>query len=180
MTLPSLIPQHDLDTLCDLASTAPPGAFVELGVFKGGSAARLYQVAQQQGRQLYLFDTFSGHPIVTEHDDAVIHHVGRFSDSIDPKKLQALLPLANIYVGTFPDTLPADLSDVAFVHCDMDLYAPTLAACKLMPPRMVSGGLMLFDDYRYQECPGVEKAIIEVFGGGRVLPNGKMLITVRH
>lgn len=178
MTLPSLIGPADLDTLCAIAAAAPPGDFVEVGVYKGGSAARLYTIAQQQGRTLHLFDTFAGHPTTTEYDDIEAHPQGRFADAITPAELQALLPKAIIYVGEFPHTLPSDLSNIAFVHADADLYAPTKAVCTLMPERMVSGGMLYFDDFGYHECPGVERAIIEEFGNAYIQRNGKSLITL--
>ena len=181
MTLPSLLSDEDLNSLCSVAQNTPPGCFVEIGVYQGGSAERLYQIAQQQGRTLHLFDTFAGHPVVTEHDDTNNHPQGRFgNDAISPHVLQAKLPNAVIHIGTFPDTLPDDLRDIAFVHCDADLYAPTLAACTLLPPRMVNGAQMVFDDYRRTECPGVERAILEAFGRCDVLPTGKALVTVSH
>lgn len=179
MTLSSLIDTHDLNILCDLASVSPQGCIIELGVYQGGSAQRLYELCERQGRTLHLFDTFAGHPIVTQHDTPT-HHLGRYSDAIDPDALQALLPNARIYRGTFPDTLPPGLSNIAFVHCDADLYAPTLAVCQLLPPRMVAGGMLYFDDYGRTECPGVERAITETFGStaAHVLGNGKAIVKV--
>jgi hypothetical protein len=181
MTLASLIDSHDLDVLCDLAAASPQGCIIELGVYQGGSAQRLYDVCEKQGRTLHLFDTFAGHPIVTAHDTPT-HHQGRYSDAITPDALQALLPNAVLHVGTFPDTLPPDLSDIALVHSDADLYAPTKAVCTLLPPRMVQGGMLYFDDYGRTECPGVERAITETFGAhaARVLGNGKALVTIQQ
>lgn len=163
--LPSLIPDHDLLTLVDVAFSTPPGAFVELGVYQGGSAQRLYELAKGQGRALHLFDTFAGHTQSGEQDHAN-HPNGRFSDCIDPDELQRLLPLAYIHRGVFPDTfneIEIWLDEVAFVHCDMDLYEPTRAACELLPPVMASGGVILFDDYFHDDCPGVRKAVDEAF-----------------
>lgn len=176
--LPSLIQRDDLDELCRLARSAPPGDIMELGVYQGGSAQRLYEVCEDQGRTLHLFDTFSGHPIVGDYDDSVTHHLGRFADAITPSALQALLPNAIIHVGTFPDTLPPDLTAIAFVHSDCDLYAPTLAVCQLLPARMVNGGMLYFDDYGRTECPGVERAITETFGSSHPHHNGKALVTL--
>lgn len=179
MSLPSLIDGHDLDVLCGLAEASPPGCFVEVGVYQGGSAERLYQVAEKQGRTLHLFDTFDGHPIVTQYDDAVNHYQGRYRDAIDPRELQRRLPNAVIHQGIFPDTLPAYLCNVAFVHSDVDLYAPTLAVCQHLGWRVVDGGCLYFDDYGRTECPGVAQAIHEVYGNdGSVLPNGKYAIYV--
>ncbi len=177
----SLIQPSDLDTLCELARSSPPGDIMEVGVYKGGSAHRLYEVCEEQGRTLHLFDTFQGHPEVDHDRDMVsTHYQGRYADAISPRALQAALPNALIYVGEFPATLPPDLSNIAFVHSDVDLYAPTKAVCTLLPSRMVANGLLYFDDYGYSECPGVGQAIIETFGNAHPHRNGKSLIQVNR
>jgi O-methyltransferase len=176
--LHTLLPPADLKTLAELAIKAPPGNFAELGVYKGGSAAVLYQIAEAQGRTLHLYDTFAGHPDNhTTDDDLECHPPGRYADAIDPKVLQEILPNAVIHVGEFPGTL-VDMSPLAFVHSDMDLYHPTLAVCRLLPQYMVPGGQLYFDDYGHVGCEGVPKAVCEVFGTGAVLPNLKRVVTV--
>src|SRR5688572_19289263 len=106
----------------------------------------------------------------TPHDDVNTHWAGRYADAITPERLQALLPNAIIHVGEFPHTL-MDMAPLAFVHSDMDLYCPTKAVCELLPPMMVPGGQLYFDDYGHVVCEGVPKAVCEVFGDGPVLEN---------
>ena len=175
--LPSLIGASALDELCELARSAPPGAIVEVGVYKGGSAVRLYEVAQQQGRTLYLYDTFEGHPHHHPMLDTEDHPLGRFADAADPAHLQRLMPHAVIVRGVFPDTL-VDMGPVAFVHADGDLYQTTLDVCHSLPPRMVPGGMLYFDDYPHPECRGCATAVDECFPDRRLLPNGKALATL--
>ena len=51
----ALLRTESLDQILErLASEAPPGAFVEVGVYRGGSARRLWRVAQAQGRALFM------------------------------------------------------------------------------------------------------------------------------
>jgi O-methyltransferase len=177
--LPTLLSLPDLQTLAHYAYNAPPGNFAEIGVYQGGSAAVLYEIAEQQGRTLHLYDTFTGHPDVhTGADDREQHPPGKFAEAIRPEVLQQLLPNAVIHVGVFPETL-TDISPLAFVHSDADLYAPTLAVCRLLPPYMVVGGSLLFDDYSYPNCPGERLAVDEVFGPGQLLPTGKRLVTIQ-
>lgn len=177
----SIIAPDLLDTLCEIAGAQPPGAFVELGVFHGGSAARLYAVACAQGRTLHLFDTFTGHPVESVSDrDHPAHPPGKFAvpdDTLD--NIRRAMPLAHVYPGIFPDTMPADMPPVAFVHCDLDLYLPTLAACRIFPALMPAGGAMLFDDTRVDDCPGVALAIREAFGhDGEALPDGRRIVRI--
>jgi hypothetical protein len=176
--LPTLLPVPDLVELARLAASAPPGNFAEVGVYRGGSASLLYQIAEDQGRTLHLYDTFSGHP--NHHhptDNPQVHPPGCFSDAINPEQLQRLLPNAVIHVGKFPATL-VDMAPLAFVHSDADLYYVTKAVCTLLPPMMVGGGQLYFDDYGHVGCEGVVEAVCEVFGQGPSHWNKKRLITL--
>lgn len=176
--LRSLIGGTDLDDLARAAEEAPPGAIVEVGVYQGGSAQRLHDVAQRQGRALYLFDTFAGHPEVDPaRDDLKEHPLGRFADAIDPDVLRAALPGAVVVVGAFPASLAGlSLPPVAFVHGDADLYGVTRAICTVLPPMMVPGGRLYFDDYSHGGTEGCRLAVDEVFGAAPPLVNGKRLV----
>lgn len=159
----SLIGPEGLMRLRAMAESSPVGALMEVGVYRGGSAVLLYAIAQEQGRRLYLYDTFFGHAAPHAADDAANHPAGRFADAADPQALAALLPYATILPGVFPASL-INMAPVAFVHADADLYEPTKAICELMPARMVPGGRIWFDDYGAQECPGCTRAVDEAFG----------------
>jgi hypothetical protein len=45
----------------------------------------------------------------------------------------------------------------------MDYYQSTQAGIEIFWPRLVSGGVMVFDDFGWQACPGVERAANEYF-----------------
>lgn len=173
----SLISPADLGVLCEWAASAPPGAFVEVGVYRGGSARRLYEIAERQGRTLYLFDTFTGHPATGPEDDTRRHYRGRYADAIDPAELQRELPRAVVVVGEFPGSL-VDVGPVAFVHADTDLYHSTDEICRVFPPLMVPGGILYFDDYGVDDTPGVTLAVDQWFGAGETLPNGKRVVVL--
>lgn len=126
----------------ELASATPAGCFVEVGVYKGGSAWHLAQVAIGQNRALHLFDTFTGIPFKGPSDQ---HEVGDFAD-VTLADVQRAIPSATFYVGIFPDTLPDDLDDIAFVHCDCDQLASVQNVVEELSSRMVLGGVMAFDD----------------------------------
>lgn len=40
---------------------------------------------------------------------------------------------------------------IAFLHLDMDVYEPTAFALEQLMPRMVRGGIVVFDDYTMVE-----------------------------
>ena len=151
----SLIPPESLDDLVYYASHSPPGAIVEVGVYKGGSALRLAEL----NRPLYLYDTFTGIPCAGPYD--LGHKIGDFADT-SFEAVKALIPSAHVIKGVFPLSLVA-MPPVAFVHCDVDQYESTLAVCNTMPAMMVRGGIILFDDYGTPGCPGATQAVEECF-----------------
>lgn len=157
--LPSLIGDGVLQQLTAVAAVMPSGAFVEVGVYQGGSAQRLLAVAQTQGRALWLFDTFAGIPW-KGFDDR--HEVGDFADVDFPALEQALQP-AHLIRGVFPQTftpaVAAAIGPIAFAHVDCDQYDSVSACIRELGPRMVPGGVMWFDDV---EClPGATRAARE-------------------
>lgn len=151
----SCLSPQSLASLLYYASRAPEGAIVEVGVYRGGSAWHLAQL----GRPLYLFDTFQGMPEAGPLDTA--NPVGKFSDT-SAQAVHELIPAAHLVIGTFPDSLRwVKLPDVGFVHADADNYAVTRAILQEMPPRMVRGGVILFDDFMVDGCEGCTQAITE-------------------
>lgn len=148
----SLLPLHVLDELEESASFSPEGNLCEIGVYKGGSALRLYKVALEQNRSLYLYDTFAGIP---ERSPIDTHGIGDFGDTSLPE-IEMLMPQAKIHAGIFPQTL-VNMAPLAFTHIDCDQYASILAAYTCLEPMMVQGGVMQFDDYF--ELEGARQAI---------------------
>ena len=49
----------------------------------------------------------------------------------------------------------------SFVYIDGDLYQTTKDSLEFFYSRMVSGGIMMFDDWQWKLCPGVERAVNE-------------------
>jgi len=158
-----------------LATLDLPGARAECGAYRGATALLLCHAWRSRdsafkGRDFYLIDSFSGTSASVEQDlipvrgddgrtrrdaffpvgksDAVADEVrGYFSD----------FPDARICPGWIPQvfaTLPE--RDWAFVHLDLTLYEPTLAALEYFYPRLNQGGALLCDGSIF--CPGAERA----------------------
>lgn len=153
--LASCLPPEIRGQMAAYASLTPPGALVEVGVWRGGSAMALYMIAKAQARELHLFDTFTGIPERTPQYDH--HEVGDFKDT-DVEAIRRAMPDASLHIGVFPQTLPPHVKDIAFVHADADQYESTKAIIKELGARMVPGGIMVFDD---MDHAGVQKAIAE-------------------
>lgn len=146
--------------MIQLAGAMPEGAIAEVGVFGGGSAYLLYQIARIQQRELHLFDTFTGTPFYTEGLDK--HKIDdEFSSPLTPERIATEMPEAKVYVGIYPETHPKDMPKVAFIHCDCDQYLSYIAVIDHMWPLVVPGGAMLFDDYPY--LAGAKRAVEERF-----------------
>lgn len=149
---PSLASPLAIQSLMYYASRAPYGAIVEVGVYKGGTAWHLAKL----GRPLYLYDTFEGMPVSSGSDT---HQLGHFSDC-SAEAVSAAIPSATVIQGVFPHSL-IPMPPVGFVHADADQYESTKAVLERMPPLMVRGGLILFDDFMVDDCQGCTQAIME-------------------
>ncbi len=142
----SLVDWKRLRTLRD-------GGVAELGVYRGGSAKLIRHYATGT---LHLFDTFAGIP--ETDSEAGGHKAGDFPSDADA--VQAYVGDAVLHVGKFPATA-LELARYRFVHVDADTYQSTKAAIEYFVPRMTPGGRIVFDDYGWENCPGVMKAIQE-------------------
>ena len=113
----SIVGPDALWQLCGLAEATPPGCFVEVGVYKGGSGYLLAEIAGRQGREIFLYDTFTGIPYQAEDDS---HPVGDFGDT-NVDQVRADVPTAHVVQGIFPASA-VGMPPVAFVHLDCDQY----------------------------------------------------------
>jgi hypothetical protein len=132
----------------------------------------LNQLALDQSRSLYLYDTFTGIP---HHDAVDSHHVGDFADT-SFEDVCALLPDAFTVKGVFPaSAIPMPL--VAFVHLDCDQYRSIRESVQYLLPRMVPKGVIWLDDSPALE--GAHKAARELFADRLQLsPTGKHFVEI--
>ena len=131
-----------------------PGSMAEIGVYLGHTS-RMMRLACPD-RELHLYDTFQG---VTLSQPGLDHHQdGDFSVSYEDV-LARVGTDAFYHIGTFPATLEYSHGPFAFCHSDTDTYFGTFATLQTVLPMMAKGGILVFDDYHYVYCQGVEKAI---------------------
>jgi len=140
-----------------------PGLVAEAGVYKGGSAKLLATIFDD--RDVLLFDSFEG-MLEQDENEKGLHKVGDFSDCTLESVQSYLSDTSNckFYAGWFPST--ADFfTDEQFVmvHLDMDYYQSTKSGIEVFWPRLVSGGILVLDDYGWRACPGVDQAFHEYF-----------------
>jgi O-methyltransferase len=169
-----------------------PGAFVECGVWRGGSALAIAATLTQLGvtdRDLWLYDTFAGMTEPSEHDVSLTE--GRAlaawqaaQDSGEPLWSELFSPVlvnegavrevvvsggyprdrVHCVVGRVEDTLPGSAPKcVALLRLDTDWYSSTKHAMEHLYPRLASGGVLILDDYGHWK--GAKKAVDEYFSG---------------
>ncbi len=136
----------------------------EIGVYRGGTAKLISKVVAGNAQTVHLFDTFSGMPPTDSTKD--LHKEGDFSDTMIDEVKKYLKDCNNVrfYQGFFPDTSgPVINLQFCFVHIDVDIYKSVLDCCEFFYPRMIKGGIMVFDDYGFLSCFGAKMAVDEFF-----------------
>jgi O-methyltransferase len=133
------------------------GAVAEFGVYQGGSLKLLAEIFPDD--LVYAFDTFEGIPFSSKEDNH--HKRGDFQDT-DLESVKSFVNAPNVEYckGLFSEFLRYnDERQYKFVHVDCDVYNSVIEACLYFTPRMVSGGVIIFDDYGFPTCLGARKAV---------------------
>jgi len=158
-----------------------PGNIAEVGVYRGGTARILTETSQLHSKTVHLFDTFEGMPEVDASRD--IHRKGDFSDTSVESVKKQLGKLSNYvtHKGIFPETAaPVENEVFSLVHIDVDIYKSVLDCCQFFYHRVTESGLMVFDDYGSETCPGAKLAVDEFFRdkpeSPMYLPTGQCLV----
>jgi O-methyltransferase len=165
--LESVIPDNRLAflwQLCRETLRSVPGNVLEVGVYKGGSLLGLVREAAVFAPECEVWgvDTFSGHPYSDGHP---VHPAGKYGD-VNLSELRNALVAAgccNVHLEQqlVEGGISAAIRDLSFVHVDCDLYRPVLYCALSLPPRMKPGGIIYFDDFGHDHCPGATSAILE-------------------
>lgn len=141
-----------------------PGAFAELGVYRGETAKIIHEL--NPDRDLYLFDTFDGfseEDLSAEKSKEDKYDTSNFSDTSleEVKNFIGGNKHIKFQPGYFPDsTANLDETTYSFVHLDADLYKPTHAALHYFYPKLSPGGVIIIHDYNHS-WDGIRKAIDE-------------------
>jgi len=170
-----------------VAAAEIPGDLVECGVWRGGScmlmAAALLSLGKSD-RRILMFDTFEGHPPPDPERDIDLWgnrayeewrsqtHEGAVKgwgraplDEVMNNLHSTGYPgaLLRFVKGMVEDTAPHNVpQQLALLRLDTDWYASTRAALLHFYPRLVSGGVLILDDYGHYR--GQRQAVDEYFG----------------
>ncbi len=169
----TLIDQYRGHSLYSIAAqcAALPGDLLEVGVWRGGSAALIASVAKvgNPKAKVFLADTFAG--VVKAGAKDTAYRGGEHGDT-DVEQCRALfdrLELSNtvILAGVFPEETGAAIADrrFSFCHIDVDVHDSVRDTFAWVWPRLLPGGCVVFDDYGFDTCPGATLAVNAVSHG---------------
>jgi O-methyltransferase len=182
-----------VDAVRHLVRAGVEGDFAECGVWRGGSVLAMVLTLQDErvsDRDIHLYDTFEGMTAPTEHDTSPIHppaldlwqaSEGRpwpelfAGDVFNEQAVRATLaatgyPEERLHFvrGRVEETLPAHAPGrLALLRLDTDWYESTRHELVHLYPRLVSGGVLIVDDYG--EWDGCRRAVDEHFAADPVL-----------
>jgi O-methyltransferase len=134
------------------------GDIVEFGCYVGNTTKLISCITN---KQIHVYDSFQGLPQTFENHGGEMKVLSQ--QFVDNFKIDGIrLPVIN--EGWFNEINPEQLPNkISFAHLDGDLYESTLQPLHLIYNRMVSGGVILIDDYEAVDWPGVKTAVIEFF-----------------
>jgi O-methyltransferase len=152
------------------------GDFAETGVWRGGSCmliAETLLALSSSSRQIFLFDTFTGHPQPDADKDVDIwgnraidewQRMTRDGNHdwgyVSLEEVQANLALTGyptnnlVFVkGMVEETVRhvPSMDKLALLRLDTDWHDSTRASLEYLYPRLVSGGVLIVDDYGHYQ-----------------------------
>lgn len=180
-----------IDTVRYVCRRDIAGAFVECGVWRGGSVLAMILTLQEldrNDRDIYLYDTFEGMTEPTENDTSPFHapalsdwETAREQEARPWKELfsaelfdrdfvERLLagtgyPRERLHFreGDVLETIPSGAPEaISVLRLDTDWYESTRHELEHLYPRLTKGGVLIIDDYGHWD--GARRAVDEYFG----------------
>jgi O-methyltransferase len=174
---------HLMRAVAYISKNSIPGAFVECGVWRGGSmmaAALALRALGDTERELWLYDTFEGMTQPTTTDV-------RFDGEPAQKEMEDVMAregawccagledvMANIYSTGYPkekihfikgmveNTIPTTVPEsISLLRLDTDWYESTSRELQFLFPLLHVDGVLIVDDYGHWS--GSKKAVDEYF-----------------
>jgi hypothetical protein len=166
-----------------------PGDIVELGVYRGASLmswANFLEIRNMGDRQkqVFGFDNFRGITPLDEKDGKQDSRVSKVMGGYDAGVFEEILedaiaifdndrfipykPRVILIKGNIEETVPRFVEErpglrICLLHFDCDTYRPTKVGLEVLWPRVVPGGVVLFDEYGIRPWEGESNAVDEYF-----------------
>lgn len=166
-----------------------PGDIAELGVFRGlglmtwANFLETYCIGDRT-KIVFGFDNWNGFTNISSHDlDSSPNYekkIGGFSPEEYFDELTSAIQIFDsdrfipwksriqLIRGNIEETVPEFVKNkpgvrFSLIHFDCDLYIPTKIALEYFWPKLVKGGIIIFDEYSIHEWPGETQAVDEYF-----------------
>lgn len=158
---------HILEAVNYLKVAELPNVFFEFGCHSGRtySATLLASKFLKFELENFAFDSFEGLPKTLKKEDGIFESGTFYTEKDDfvkiiKKRTGILLQDEQLIQGYYEKSLTAELvkklpKSVGFVHIDVDLYSSTVTVLEFIKKFLVSGTVILFDDW-YCFPPGKE------------------------
>lgn len=152
------------------------GDIVECGVWRGGNILLARMLSPD--RVCWLYDTFAGMTLPGPEDvnrgGMAASKLYQYKSAASVTEVKGILEdhdlldedLTRFVVGPVEQTLRVKKnlpSDIAILRLDTDWYASTKVELEVLYPRLVTGGILIVDDYGH--WMGARKAVDEYFAG---------------
>ena len=166
------------------------GAFVECGVWKGGSVLAMIETLKSlniNDIDIYLFDTFEGMPkpgntdidlkgnkAINEFRQKILNIKSSNWCNVSLEFVENLISKSGYpsnrihYVkGMVEETIPdRRISQISILRLDTDWYESTKHELTYLYPLLVKHGVLIIDDYGHWK--GARKAVDEYFGNSHI------------
>ena len=133
-----------------------PGDFVDCGVNTGFCARSLmhYISFETLHKKYFLMDTFGGlDPRFSSKEEMATQKYSKYDKHDLYETVKKTFEGLNVEIikGAVPETLPLVRTDsICFLHLDMNVALPEVAALDYFWNKISQGGVVLFDDYGFQ------------------------------
>jgi hypothetical protein len=169
------------------------GVFKGHSLFNWARFVEMYNMGEKQTK-IIGFDSFTGFTHVHEKDKTELNQqeagpyaVTKGGFNAGERSYERLMKLVEIFEldhfephikrieivkGDIVETVPEYVRKnpglrIALLHLDCDLYEPTMAGLKYLYPLVVSGGVVILDEYSHGKFAGESAAFDEYFSGRR-------------
>jgi O-methyltransferase len=145
--------------------------FVECGTANGVTAffalKEIENNIQKQNFLMHLYDSWGS---MQEKDllETEMNHIGNYSEldiNRTKKNLKEFEDKIIYHIGYIPESLDNEKAPktIVYMHIDLNSAMPTLASLEFFFPRLVRGGVILFDDYGQEEYKDTKKITDKFF-----------------
>jgi len=155
-------------------ATKLEGDFIDCGVYTGFCTRAIIDFVQFEklDKKYFLMDTFEGLDArysneyeMQRNDKLGYGKAGNLYEKV--KQTFSEFKNVELIKGPIPETLPlAKTNKISFLSIDMNTEGPEIAAMEYFWPKLVSGAMIVLDDYGYPGCEN-QKAAHDKFAAGK-------------